>query len=78
MTKIGVLGMPISSTLTSEPQIVWAKPSRKKKIPMVAMKRMMCGWLTSGRSTTRSTEIASSTMMPAVMKKAMVQCSPSR
>src|SRR3546814_17620989 len=38
------------------------------------MKRMICGWLTSGRSTTFSTTMASSTMTPAVTMKASVQC----
>ncbi len=37
-------------------------PSMKKLKPMVAMKSVICGWLTSGRSTTRSVKNASATI----------------
>src|SRR6266704_217904 len=47
-------GMPTSSRLTLLPQSISPKPSRKKLSPIVAMNRMMCSWLTSGRSTSRS------------------------
>src|SRR5215470_11270512 len=63
-------GMPMSSFLTLAPQSISPKPSRKKFRPIVAMKRMMCAWLTSGRSTTRSIAKASATMTTVVRPSA--------
>ncbi len=48
------------------PKISSPKPMRKYVIPNVAMKRMMSGWLTSGRTTTRSMVTASTNMTPSV------------
>ena len=65
-----VSGMPMSSFLTLAPQSISPKPSRKKLSPMVAMNRMMCSWLTSGRSTTRSIAKASATITAIVSASA--------
>jgi len=73
---MGWCEIPISSALTLEPQIVWPTPSSTKKMPMVAMKRMMCGWLTSGRSTSRSMTKATTIITRAARMKAMIQCRP--
>ena len=63
-------GMPTSSLFTFAPQTISPKPSRKKLSPIVAMNRMMCSWLTSGRSTARSMAKASATMTRAVSTRA--------
>ena len=49
-------------TLFSPPKMISPKPIRNSVMPMVAMNRMMSGWLTSGRSTTRSMATASRNM----------------
>ena len=43
-----------------------ASPSMKKVRPIVAMNSVICGWLTSGRSTTRSVARPSTTITPSV------------
>ena len=48
----------------SPPKIDSPKPIRNELSPIVAMKRMMSGWLTRGRRTTRSTVNASRNIMP--------------
>ena len=63
------VGMPSSSviiTLFSPPKMISPKPMRNSVMPIVAMKRMMSGWPTSGRSTTRSMVTASTNMTPSV------------
>jgi hypothetical protein len=42
----------------------------KNARPIVAMKSVICGWFTSGRSTTRSIAMPSSTITPSVSAKA--------
>src|SRR6266566_4906768 len=69
-------GMPMSSFLTLAPQTISPKPSRKKVSPIVAMNRMMCSWLTSGRSTTRSMTQASATITAVVPKRSSVMAHP--
>ena len=49
-------------TLFSPPKMISPKPTRNRVMPIVAMNRMMSGWLTSGRSTTRSMATASMNM----------------
>src|SRR5688500_18512913 len=63
-------GMPTSSRLTLAPHSISPNPSRKKFSPMVAMNKMMCSWLTSGRSTIRSMAKASATMTTMVSRSA--------
>src|SRR5262245_37092425 len=57
--SIGSSVMPRSSARTFAPQVSWAMPSTKNDRPIVAMKSVICGWFTSGRSTTRSVRNAS-------------------
>ena len=45
---------PSSRPRTLAPQVICARPSMKNVRPIVAMNSVICGWLTSGRSTTRS------------------------
>ena len=59
-------GIPMSSRLTLLPHSVSPNPSRKNVSPMVAMNRMNGSWFTRGRSITRSTTRARTTMMPRV------------
>src|SRR6266542_2098637 len=63
-------GMPTSSLLTLAPHAISPSPSRKKFSPMVAMNRMMYGWFTSGRRTTRSMAKASRTITAIVSTSA--------
>src|SRR6185369_11302967 len=63
--------MPMSRRLTLAPQTISPKPSRKKFRPIVAMNRMMCSWLTSGRSTSRSMANARATITSMVRIRAM-------
>src|SRR5262245_12699610 len=72
-----VSGMPTSSFLTFDPQSISPKPSRKKFRPIVAMNRMMCSWLTSGRKTTRSMTKARTTIVPTVSSRATATGAPS-
>src|SRR5882672_1825365 len=65
-----VSGIPTSRRLTLAPHSISPKPSRKKFSPMVAMNRMMCSWLTSGRRTTRSMAKASRIITPIVSTSA--------
>ena len=63
------VGMPSSCVimrLFSPPKMISPKPMRNSVMPMVAMNRMMSGWLTSGRSTTRSMLQASMYMTTSV------------
>src|SRR5713101_751697 len=69
-------GMPTSSRLTLLPQSISPKPSRKKLSPIVAMNRMMCSWLTSGRSTSRSMAKASATITAVVRTSARATGTP--
>src|SRR5882724_2178220 len=69
-------GMPTSSFLTLAPQSISPRPSRTKVSPMVAMKRMMGAWFTSGRSTTRSMPKASATITATVARSATATGSP--
>src|SRR4029450_85310 len=68
--------MPTSSFLTLAPHTISPKPSRKKLSPIVAMKRMIAGWFTSGRSTTRSMPKASATITATVARSATNTGSP--
>src|SRR5437867_947388 len=68
--------MPTSSRLTLLPQSISPKPSRKKLSPIVAMNRMMCSWLTSGRSTSRSMAKASATITAVVRTSARATGTP--
>ena len=52
--SIGTSSMPRSSRAPAAPHSSCARPSMKKVRPMVAMNSVICGWLTSGRSTMRS------------------------
>ena len=61
-TSSGASGMPRSSPRTSLPHTPWATPSSTKVRPMVAMKRLICGWFTRGRRTKRSVARAKSTI----------------
>src|SRR3990172_6003148 len=69
-------GIPMSSFLTLAPHAIPPKPSRKKLSPIVAMKRMMCSWFTSGRSTSRSMTNASATMTAVVSPRATATGTP--
>src|SRR3989454_5609994 len=69
-------GIPMSSFLTLAPHTISPKPSRKKLRPIVAMNRMMCAWLTSGRSTSRSIAKARATMTAAVSTSATTTGAP--
>src|SRR4030095_5993627 len=69
-------GIPMSSFLTLAPQSISPKPSRKKFRPIVAMNRMMCAWLTSGRSTSRSIAKASATITAVVNASATTTGAP--
>src|SRR5882724_10468805 len=69
-------GIPMSSFLTLAPHTISPKPSRKKLRPIVAMNKMMCAWLTSGRSTSRSIAKASATMTAVVSASATTTGAP--
>src|SRR5438094_715998 len=69
-------GIPMSSFLTLAPHTISPKPSRKKLRPIVAMNRMMCAWLTSGRSTSRSIAKASAIMTAVVSASATTTGAP--
>ena len=66
----------MSSRLTLAPHTISPKPSRKKFNPIVAMNRMMCSWLTSGRSTSRSIANANATMTAVVRARATTTGTP--
>ena len=59
---IGSSCSPRSSPRTLAPHIICANPSMKNVSPIVAMNSVICGWLTSGRSTTRSVTSPSTTI----------------
>src|SRR6202167_235020 len=67
---IGVSTMPRSSSWTLAPIAIWDSPSITNASPRVAMHSVICGWLTRGRSTTRSTAIAIATMIASVISAA--------
>src|ERR1700723_2444307 len=67
---IGVSTMPRSSSWTLAPIAIWDSPSITNESPSVAMNSVICGWLTSGRSTTRSTAVAIATMIASVSNAA--------
>src|SRR5207302_1529837 len=69
-------GIPMSSFLTLAPHTISPRPSRKKLRPIVAMNRMMCAWLTSGRSTSRSIAKASAIMTAVVSASATTTGAP--
>ena len=59
---IGSSCRPSSRPRTLAPQMICTRPSMKNVRPIVAMNSVICGWLTSGRSTTRSVTRPSTTM----------------
>ena len=73
---IGSSWMPRSRPRTFAPQIICARPSMKKASPIVAMNSVICGWLTSGRSTMRSVASPSSTITTSVSGSASQKLMP--
>ena len=49
---------------------IWDRPSITKQSPRVAMNNVICGRLIRGRNTTRSTAIASATIIASAMQRA--------
>ena len=68
--------MPRSRPRTLAPHIICARPSMKNDRPIVAMNSVICGWLTSGRSTKRSMASASRTIAASVAGSASQNGSP--
>ncbi len=66
----GVSGMPMLSPWTSVPHIPWPRPSKKNASPMVAIKRMMGGLATRGRSMIHSMAVARTIIAAKVTKNA--------
>ena len=64
--SVGIPSSCVIITLFSPPKMISPKPIRNSVMPIVAMNRMMSGWPTSGRSTTRSTTTARTNMTPSV------------
>ena len=73
--------MPRSRLWGCEPHNSCDRPSSRKVSPIVAMNSVICGWLTSGRSTIRSvnrprTIIAPSVASNASQKLRPISCKP--
>jgi len=75
--SIGSSCNPMSSPRTFAPQAICASPSTRNARPIVAMNSVICGWLTSGRSTKRSVTSPSTTMTTSVTGSASQGDSPS-
>ena len=74
--SIGTSGMPSSRPCGCEPQRICDSPSSTNVRPIVAMRSVIGGWLTSGRSTVRSITMPSSTIATRVTASASQMFQP--
>ncbi|MNZ97959.1 hypothetical protein D3C78_1172260 [compost metagenome] len=72
----GTSSMPRSSARTWAPIRPWARPSMMNDRPRVAMNRVICERLTSGRSTVRSMTMAPMAITTTVSSSARAKGSP--
>jgi hypothetical protein len=73
---IGTSWMPSSSACGWEPHTACDRPSTTNVRPIVAMNSVIGGWFTSGRSTTFSMPMPSSTMTASVIASASQKFTP--